>query len=303
MACLFHAMGGMYEFQRRGLSTLTIEAVNQPSLLPEIPSPLAESSAIALEWPRLREYIATRTTSPLGRAWITALEPSANLPWIETQHTRTAELRAMLAAGGTFDFNGLFDPTTLLDKPASTAPPSRRSRSSASSPSPSASPPGATSSSAPKAARNNGLASAVSIAALTAPLLDPVTRSRAAPARLTRKDRARRQPLRRRQPRAPPHPPRHGAAAPRHRRVPPPVAALPRQRPAARKTNSSPSAAIASSFPSRPSSDAAFPASSTAHPPPARPSSSNPSKPSSRTTSSSASSTKNNQRSTASSSP
>ena len=86
------------------------------SLIPNIPSPLVETSAIALEWPRLREHIATRTTSPLGRAWIASLEPSANLPWIETQHQRTSELRAMLAAGGTFDFNGLFDPTTPLDK-------------------------------------------------------------------------------------------------------------------------------------------------------------------------------------------
>jgi DNA mismatch repair protein MutS2 len=146
--------------------------VTAPALLPEIPSPLAESSAIALEWPRLREHIATRTTSPLGRAWITALEPSADLAWIETQHTRTAELRAMLAAGGSFDFNGIFDPTTLLDKSridgsalesleilsllnvAERVAAWRNLFASA------------------EAARNNGLASATSIAALTATLLD-----------------------------------------------------------------------------------------------------------------------------------
>jgi DNA mismatch repair protein MutS2 len=146
--------------------------VTQPSLLPEIPSLLLESSAIALEWPRLREHIATRTTSPLGRAWITALEPSADLPWIETQHTRTTELRAMLTAGGTFDFNGLFDPTTLLDKSRidgsalealeilsllNVAERVAAWRNLFAS---------------PEAARNNGLASATSIAALTAPLLD-----------------------------------------------------------------------------------------------------------------------------------
>ena len=142
-----------------------------PSLLPLIPSPLAESSAIALEWPRLREHIATRTTSPLGRAWIEALEPSADIEWITRQHTRTAELRAMLAAGGTFDFNGLFDPTTLLDKSridgsalesleilsllnvAERVAAWRNLFASA------------------ETARNNGLASATSIAALTAPLL------------------------------------------------------------------------------------------------------------------------------------
>jgi DNA mismatch repair protein MutS2 len=146
--------------------------VTQPSLLPEIPAPLAESSASALEWPRLREHIATRTTSPLGRAWITSLEPSADLPWIDTQHTRTAELRAMLAGGGSFDFNGLFDATPLLDKAridgaalesleilsllgvAERVAAWRDLFSSA------------------EAARANGLASATSIAALSAPMLD-----------------------------------------------------------------------------------------------------------------------------------
>ncbi len=142
------------------------------SLIPVIPAPLTETSAIALEWPRLREHIATRTTSPLGRAWVAGLEPSANLPWIETQHQRTSELRAMLATGGTFDFNGLFDPTTLLDKAridgaalesleilnllnvAERVAAWRNLFTSA------------------EATRANGLASATSIAALTAPLLD-----------------------------------------------------------------------------------------------------------------------------------
>ncbi|WP_263373557.1 endonuclease MutS2 [Granulicella aggregans] len=146
--------------------------MTQPSLIPIIPVPLTETSAIALEWPRLREHIATRTTSPLGRGWVTSLEPSADLPWIETQHQRTSELRAMLATGGTFDFNGLFDPTTLLDKAridgaalealeilnllnvAERVAAWRNLFTSA------------------EATRNNGLASATSIATLTAPLLD-----------------------------------------------------------------------------------------------------------------------------------
>ena len=149
-----------------------MEDVNPPSLLPVVPCPLAESSAASLEWPRLREHIATRTTSPLGRAWITGLEPSSELPWIEKQHTRTAELRAMLIAGGSFDFNGLFDPTLLLEKAriegsalealeivsllnvAERVAAWRNLFASA------------------EAARNNGLGSAASIAELTAPLLD-----------------------------------------------------------------------------------------------------------------------------------
>jgi DNA mismatch repair protein MutS2 len=90
--------------------------VKKPELLPDILLPLRETSAAALEWPRLREHIAGRTSSPLGRAWVLALDPSADLAWIEMQQQRTAELRAMLSRGGSFEFHGLFDPTILLDK-------------------------------------------------------------------------------------------------------------------------------------------------------------------------------------------
>ena len=86
------------------------------SLLPNVPSPLLESSAVALEWPRLREYIAAKAISPLGRAFTRALEPSADLPWILAQQQRTEELRAFLNGGGSFDFHGLFDPNPLLEK-------------------------------------------------------------------------------------------------------------------------------------------------------------------------------------------
>jgi DNA mismatch repair protein MutS2 len=90
--------------------------VNVPELLPSVPSPLGEASAAALEWPGLRDYIASRTSSPLGRAWVLALQPSADLAWIDQQQQRTAEVRAMLTRGGSFEFGGLFDPTILLDK-------------------------------------------------------------------------------------------------------------------------------------------------------------------------------------------
>ncbi|MEO6806973.1 MAG: Smr/MutS family protein [Edaphobacter sp.] len=90
--------------------------MNRLELLPVIPLPLRETSAAALEWPRLREHIANRTSSPLGRAWVLALDPSADLTWIEQQQQRTAELRAMLSRGGSFEFHGLFNPTIMLDK-------------------------------------------------------------------------------------------------------------------------------------------------------------------------------------------
>ncbi len=84
--------------------------------MPKIPSLLAEASAAALEWPRLRGHIAGRTFSPLGKTWILALEPSAELAWIDQQHQRTQEMQAFYAGGGSFDFHGLFDPTDLLEK-------------------------------------------------------------------------------------------------------------------------------------------------------------------------------------------
>jgi DNA mismatch repair protein MutS2 len=71
---------------------------------------------VALEWERLRESIAGRTSSPLGRAWVLALEPCSNLNWINQQQQRTAEIRAMLVRGGSFEFGGMFDPTVPLDK-------------------------------------------------------------------------------------------------------------------------------------------------------------------------------------------
>src|SRR5260370_32506747 len=90
--------------------------VNALSLLPNIPSVLPEASAVALEWPRLRDHIADRTSSPLGRAWILALQPSADPGWIDLQQQRPAEMRRMIGGGGSFDFRGLFDPTTQLEK-------------------------------------------------------------------------------------------------------------------------------------------------------------------------------------------
>jgi len=95
---------------------VTAPPLSTMSLLPNVLSPLPESSAAALEWPRLREAVAGRTFSALGRAWVLALEPSADLGWIDRQQQRTEEMRRMLSGGGSFDFHGLFDATTLLDQ-------------------------------------------------------------------------------------------------------------------------------------------------------------------------------------------
>ena len=77
---------------------------------------MREISPAALEWPRLREHLAGRTQSPLGRAHVLALEPGRDLQTIERTQTVTAEIRVFLLAGGAFSFHGLFDATVLLDK-------------------------------------------------------------------------------------------------------------------------------------------------------------------------------------------
>ncbi len=86
------------------------------ALIPTIPLPLAETSSAALEWPRLREHIAAKAVSPLGRAFTLALEPSTDVEWITSQQTRTAEMRAFLNSGGSFDFHGLLDPAPMLER-------------------------------------------------------------------------------------------------------------------------------------------------------------------------------------------
>ena len=80
------------------------------------PDPLRELSAASLEWPRLRELLARRTTSPVGRERILALEPTADLRWITLQGDRIDEIRALIASGTTFAFAGIFDPEDLLAK-------------------------------------------------------------------------------------------------------------------------------------------------------------------------------------------
>jgi DNA mismatch repair protein MutS2 len=85
------------------------------AFLPDIPSPLSEISAEALQWPELIERLAHRAQSPLGREWIKALEPSSDAAWVEQQQQRNAEMQKLIA-GGSFDFRGIFDVTETLEK-------------------------------------------------------------------------------------------------------------------------------------------------------------------------------------------
>lgn len=69
-----------------------------------------------MQWEALRERLAAGARSPLGRAWVLALEPSADVEWIDQQQQRTAEMRRLVVGGNGFEFKGLADPTELLDK-------------------------------------------------------------------------------------------------------------------------------------------------------------------------------------------
>jgi DNA mismatch repair protein MutS2 len=85
------------------------------AFLPEIPAPLSEISAKALQWPELIDHLARRAQSPLGREWVSALGPSADAGWIGQQQQRNAEMQRLIV-GGSFDFSGIFDVTEMLDK-------------------------------------------------------------------------------------------------------------------------------------------------------------------------------------------
>jgi|HubBroStandDraft_6_1064221.scaffolds.fasta_scaffold00014_113 DNA mismatch repair protein MutS2 len=78
--------------------------------------PLIHNSARVLEFDALRELLRGYTSSPLGRARITALAPSIDSAWIGEQQELTAEVREFRRVGGRFDFSGLLDITKLIAK-------------------------------------------------------------------------------------------------------------------------------------------------------------------------------------------
>lgn len=81
---------------------------------PEPISPLVETSALALEWDRLRTHLAGKTQSPLGREAILRRQPSRDLAWIQREQQLIAELRIFLSGGAAFGLHALFDATDLL---------------------------------------------------------------------------------------------------------------------------------------------------------------------------------------------
>src|SRR5271165_3436072 len=79
-------------------------------------SDLLHTSARALEFDSLRELLRGYTSSPLGQARIAALSPTTDREWIQRQQTLTAEIREFRRVGGRFDFHGLTEVSSPVEK-------------------------------------------------------------------------------------------------------------------------------------------------------------------------------------------
>jgi DNA mismatch repair protein MutS2 len=79
-------------------------------------SALSHTSAAVLEFESLRDLLRGYLASPLGEARLAALAPTTDRPWIAEQHQRTTEIREYRRVGGRFEFAGLLEVGTLLDK-------------------------------------------------------------------------------------------------------------------------------------------------------------------------------------------
>jgi DNA mismatch repair protein MutS2 len=77
---------------------------------------MQNSSAGVLEFGTLRELLRGYAGSDLGRAKVSELTPSLDLAWIESQQHLTSDIREFHRAGGNFNFAGLTDISSLLDK-------------------------------------------------------------------------------------------------------------------------------------------------------------------------------------------
>src|SRR6204780_2074535 len=81
-----------------------------------VPQPVTHTSSGLLEFQNLRDLLARYASSPLGRNRIAELVPSLDRAWIETQQQLTTEIRDYLRVGGRFEFAGLPEIKTLIEK-------------------------------------------------------------------------------------------------------------------------------------------------------------------------------------------
>lgn len=78
--------------------------------------PLTQFARQALEWDRFLALLTPYAASPLGRDWLAALAPSADLAAIEREHALVHEMQLLLAEGVRPALASLSDPTQLLAK-------------------------------------------------------------------------------------------------------------------------------------------------------------------------------------------
>ena len=77
---------------------------------------MENNSARVLEFDTLRDLLRGYAASDLGRSKVEALSPTADLAWVQAQHQFTSEIREFRRVGGNFNFAGVVDVATLLDK-------------------------------------------------------------------------------------------------------------------------------------------------------------------------------------------
>jgi DNA mismatch repair protein MutS2 len=77
---------------------------------------LIHSSGRVLEFGSLLELVRGYAPSPLGRRRIAELEPSVDRNWIENQQALASEIREFRRSGGRFDFAGLLEIESLVEK-------------------------------------------------------------------------------------------------------------------------------------------------------------------------------------------
>ncbi len=81
-----------------------------------VPSPLTRTSSRLLEFETLRDLLAGYASSPPGQRRVAELQPSLDHAWIETQQQLTTEIREYRRVGGRFEFAGLPEVNTLIEK-------------------------------------------------------------------------------------------------------------------------------------------------------------------------------------------
>ncbi|MGH9514030.1 MAG: endonuclease MutS2 [Terriglobales bacterium] len=85
-----------------------------------MPPTLTHASLKVLEFESFRQLLRGYTQSPFGQRGVSELTPSISRDWIENQQMLAAEIREFRRVGGNFDFAGLVEIESLLDKSAIT---------------------------------------------------------------------------------------------------------------------------------------------------------------------------------------